>query len=47
MLFLALASCQCNDIYREAKKRGMAVELVEVGGSGEFGAGGETARNIN
>jgi uncharacterized OsmC-like protein len=38
MLFLALATCYCNDIYREAKKRGMAVERVEVEISGEFGA---------
>ncbi|HEY0702050.1 MAG TPA: OsmC family protein [Candidatus Acidoferrales bacterium] len=47
MLFLALATCYCNDIYREAKKRGMAVERVEVEVSGEFGGEGEAARNIS
>jgi uncharacterized OsmC-like protein len=46
MLFLALATCYCNDIYREAKKRGIAVESVEVEVSGEFGGEGEPARNI-
>ena len=30
LLFLALATCYCNDIYREAGKRGMKVERVEV-----------------
>jgi uncharacterized OsmC-like protein len=29
-LFLALASCYCNDIYREAAKRNIKVERVEV-----------------
>ncbi len=46
LLFLALATCYCNDIYREARKRGIAVERVEVGVSGEFGAEGEPGRNI-
>lgn len=26
LLFLALATCYCNDIYREAAKRGIAVQ---------------------
>jgi len=30
LLFLALASCYCNDIYREAAKRNINVERVEV-----------------
>ena len=30
LLFLALATCYCNDIYREAAKRGVSVERVEV-----------------
>lgn len=46
MLFLALATCYCNDIYREAGKRGLAVEQVEVNVEGEFGAEGEPARNV-
>jgi uncharacterized OsmC-like protein len=36
--FLALATCYCNDLYREANKRGIEVESVEVRVSGEFGA---------
>jgi uncharacterized OsmC-like protein len=46
LLFLALATCYCNDIYREAGKRGIAVEQVEVNVEGEFGAEGEPARNV-
>lgn len=46
LLFLALATCYCNDIYREAKKRGIEVKRVEVEVSGEFGAEGEAARGI-
>jgi organic hydroperoxide reductase OsmC/OhrA len=30
LLFLALATCYCNDIYREAGKRNIKVEKVEV-----------------
>lgn len=47
LLFLALATCYCNDIYREARKRNIAVQSVEVEVSGEFGAEGEPARNIS
>jgi uncharacterized OsmC-like protein len=46
LLFLALATCYCNDIYREATKRGVGVERVEVEVTGEFGAEGEPARNV-
>ena len=46
LLFLALATCYCNDIYREAAKRGISVEQVEVEVSGDFGAEGEPASNI-
>lgn len=46
LLFLALATCYCNDIYREAGKREIKVEHVEVEVSGEFGAEGEPARNV-
>jgi uncharacterized OsmC-like protein len=45
-LFLALATCYCNDIYREAAKRGVGVERVEVEVAGDFGAEGEPARNV-
>lgn len=47
LLFLALATCYCNDIYREAAKRGVKVEQVEVEVNGEFGAEGEPARNVS
>lgn len=46
LLFLALATCYCNDIYREASKRGITVERVEVEVEGEFGAEGEPATNV-
>jgi uncharacterized OsmC-like protein len=46
LLFLALATCYCNDIYREAAKRQIAVQQVEVEVEGEFGAEGEPARRI-
>ena len=46
LLFLALATCYCNDIYREAAKRGIKVERVEVEVDGDFGAEGEPARNV-
>ena len=46
LLFLALATCYCNDIYREATKRNIKVEKVEVEVSGDFGAEGEHAKNV-
>lgn len=47
MLFAALASCYCNDIYREAAKRGITVRRVQVDVSGTFGdAPGSVAENI-
>jgi uncharacterized OsmC-like protein len=46
LLFLALASCYCNDIYREAAKRNIKVERVEVEVNGDFNAEGEPARNV-
>jgi uncharacterized OsmC-like protein len=46
LLFLALASCYCNDIYREAAKRNIKVKRVEVNVEGDFGAEGEPAKNV-
>lgn len=46
LLFLALATCYCNDLYREAAKRGLAVQQVEVVVEGDFGAEGEPAQNV-
>ena len=46
LLFLALATCVCNDIYREAAKREMEVTSVKVDVTGEFGGEGEPGFNI-
>ncbi len=46
LLFLALATCYCNDIYREAAKRSIEVEQVDVNVDGQFGAAGEPATNV-
>jgi uncharacterized OsmC-like protein len=47
LLFLALATCYCNDIYREAAKRNIVVRSVQVEVTGEFGdAPGSPAENI-
>jgi uncharacterized OsmC-like protein len=46
LLFLALATCFCNDLYREAKKLETKVTGVEVVVEGEFGKEGEPARQI-
>lgn len=46
LLFLALATCYCNDIYREAEKRNIRVQRVEVTVEGDFGAPGEPAENV-
>ena len=46
LLFLALATCYCNDIYREAAKRNINVERVEVNVEGEFGAEGEHTKRV-
>jgi uncharacterized OsmC-like protein len=46
LLFLALATCYCNDIYREGAKRNIKVERVEVEVEGDFGAEGEPARDV-
>lgn len=47
LLFLALATCYCNDIYREAAKRGIVVERVEVTVEGDFEAEGAGASNVS
>lgn len=47
LLFLALATCYCNDVYREAAKRNIVVKHVEVEVMGDFGdAPGSPAENI-
>ena len=46
LLFLALATCYCNDIYREANKRGIKVDSVQVEVNGDFESEGQPANNI-
>lgn len=46
LLFLALATCYCNDLYREAAKRNIELTKVQVEASGEFGQAGEPGFNI-
>jgi len=45
-LVLALATCYCNDLYREAARLGFAVESVEVEATAEFPGVGLAATNI-
>jgi len=46
LLFSALATCYCNDLYREARKRGIEVVRVRVEVTGEFASEGSGASNI-
>lgn len=46
LLMLALATCFCNDIYREATKMNIIVKSVEVEVNGHFGAEGEAGRDF-
>lgn len=47
LLMLALATCYCNDLYREAARLGMPIESVEVEASAEFAGIGLAADNIS
>ncbi len=46
-LMLALATCYCNDIYREAARLGIPVDLVEVEAQADFDGIGLAAKNIS
>jgi len=46
LLFLSLATCYCNDLYREAKKRDIEIREIEVEVSGSFGGEGDIAHNV-
>jgi uncharacterized OsmC-like protein len=46
LLMLALATCFCNDIYREAAKKNIVVNGVDIEFTGEFGAEGEPGTNF-
>jgi organic hydroperoxide reductase OsmC/OhrA len=46
LLMLALATCYCNDLYREAERRGIAIRSVGVEATATFGAEGEAASRV-
>jgi uncharacterized OsmC-like protein len=46
LLQLALATCFCNDLYREAAKRNLPIDAIEVVSTGDFGAEGEPGTNF-
>lgn len=46
-LMLALATCYCNDIYREAERLQIAINSVEVEASADFPGPGLAAENIS
>ena len=46
LLLLSLATCFCNDIYREAAKKNINVSEIEVDFTGEFGKDGEPGSNF-
>jgi organic hydroperoxide reductase OsmC/OhrA len=46
LLLAALATCYCNDIYREAATLNIQVERVIVEAEAEFGAPGEPAQHV-
>ena len=45
-LMLALATCYCNDLYREAARLGMHLDAVQVEASAEFTGVGLAASNV-
>lgn len=47
LLMLSIATCFCNDIYREAGKRNIHVTAVQVNVNGEFGGEGEPGFNFS
>lgn len=46
LLMLSLATCYCNDLYREAAARGITLTRVEVKAEAEFGQPGEAGNNF-
>lgn len=46
LLCLAMATCYCNDVYREAEARGIEVVRVDVTACAEFGAPGAAAQKL-
>ena len=45
-LMLALATCYCNDLFREAERMGITIDGVEVEASARFDGVGLAARDI-
>ena len=45
-LMLALATCYCNDLYREAGRLGLELSRVEVEATASFAAVGLAASNV-
>src|SRR5580765_8066692 len=45
-LMLALATCYCNDLYREAERLGISLDSVEVEASAQFPGIGLAATDI-
>lgn len=46
LLMLALATCYCNDVYREAKRLRIPIEGIEVQAEADFDGIGLAASNI-
>ena len=46
VLFLAIATCYTNDIYREARHLGITVDVVEVEVDGDFMGAGMQAEKV-
>lgn len=46
LLCLALATCYCNDVYREAAAMGIEINSVEVEAHARFGEPGEPAVDV-
>ena len=46
LLLLSIATCFCNDIYREANKRKISIQSVNVIVTGDFGSEGEPGSNF-
>ena len=47
LLFAALATCFCNDLYCEAAKRNLRIRGVDIEVAGTFGKVGEPAQDIS
>jgi organic hydroperoxide reductase OsmC/OhrA len=46
LLFLALATCFCNELYSEAEKKGIVINSIDVKVEGTFGEEDEQAGEI-